>query len=282
MNLRMFPVSSNSSRRLRRATASSESYGRQGNPALQSHHAVLSEFSNAYQLMGSPAPRNRYACLSQSDQEMLIRQQAMDKAQQGDLVEAIELFTQLIESNPNSASNFNNRGLLHFRRGQFESSLADYNRALGLNPRLAKVYNNRANCYAAMGNFQAAIADYETAIDLDPTDIRARLNLGITFRQLGLHDLALENFDLTLQFSQFLSTTDTDGIPAALKGHLYAERGRAYHLVGDWNCAIGDYHRALAHLPISDDSSDVSCRLRNQVKGWLNQLLNLLLPESSQ
>ncbi|MBF2029192.1 MAG: tetratricopeptide repeat protein [Oscillatoriales cyanobacterium C42_A2020_001] len=281
MNLRMFPAPSNSSRRLRRATAYSGSYNGQSDRALQIHNLALSELNNACQLVGGGLQKNRYAYLSQGDKEMLLRQQAMDKAQQGDLSQAIALFSQLIQYNPRSASNFNNRGLLHFRNGQLESSLADYNRALILNPRLAKVYNNRANCYAAMGNFQAAIADYETAIDLDPTDIRARLNLGITFRQIGLHDLALENFDLTLQFSQFLSATDTDGIPAALEGHLYAERGRAYHLMGDWNCAIGDYHRALARLPVSG-SSNVSCRLRSQVKGWLNDLLNPLMPESAQ
>lgn len=280
MNLRMFPVPSNSSRRLRRATASNSCNG-QSDRALQTHNIALSELNDTCHFVGGNLQKNRYAYLSQEDKEMLLRQQAMDKAQQGDLVQAIALFTKLIQYNPRSASNFNNRGLLHFRNGQLESSLADYNRALILNPRLAKVYNNRANCYAAMGNFQAAITDYENAIDLDPTDIRARLNLGITFRQIGLYDLALDNFDLTLQFSQFLSTTDTDGIPAALEGHLYAERGRAHHLMGDWNCAIGDYHRALARLPISS-SSGISCRLRSQVKGWLNDLLYPLLPKSAQ
>jgi tetratricopeptide (TPR) repeat protein len=212
--------------------------------------------------------------LSPSDQEALLRQQAIDKAQQGCPEEAIDLFTFLIHYNPDSASNYNNRGLLQFQQGRPELALEDYNAALHLNPRLGKVYNNRANCFASLGDLEAAIADYETAINLDPTDIRARLNLGITFRELELYDRALESFDLALQIVQLLNSTELVGIPAALEGHIYAERGRLSHLIGDWNCAVADYHRALERLPLTDSPTESSYRLRSQVQDWLNSLLN--------
>ncbi len=210
--------------------------------------------------------------------DLVLRQQAMDKAQQGDVATAIALFTQLIQIHPANASYFNNRGLLHFQAGQFQLALWDYHQAIRLNPRLAKVYNNRANCYAAMGQVGEAIADYELAIDLDPTDIRARLNLGITLRQLEWYDRAIETFEMALQLSQFLNTTNTVTISANLEGHLYAERGRTYHLMGDWNCAIADYHRSLDRLALNTHPVSASQRLRTQVKGWLAELLEPLRP----
>ncbi len=253
MNLPLFPVRPNLPKRIRRQAAGA---------VHRAEAELMTEGLN----------------LSQGDRELLLRQQALDKAQQGELDHAIDLFTHLIACNPASASNFNNRGLLYFQQGEYELALADYHQALWLNPHLAKVYNNRANCYAAMGELEAAIDDYDTAIDLDPTDVRARLNQGITFRQLELWELAIDCFELAIQFSQLINATDPMRISNALEGHLYAERGRAYHLLGDWNCAIADYHRALGYLPLNGLRPDQSSRLRAQVRGWMNDLLGPLQP----
>jgi len=276
MNLRIFPVHSNPSRRLRRVSGFSAfdlAGDRRSQPNFR--HAQQTLNDTWHLTMASPQ-QQAVELLSQPDREMQLRQQALDNAQQGDLPTAIALFTQLIHYNPNSASNFNNRGLLHFQTGQWQQALMDYDRALMLNPRLGKVYNNRGNCYAAIGNFNAAIADYERAIDLDPTDMRARLNLGITLRQLGCFSEAIEQFDLALQLSQFLTMTATVSIAAEVDGHLHAERGRTYHLSGDWNCAVADYHRALQYLPIANPNLHPAQRSRCQVKGWLRELLSPL------
>lgn len=279
MNLRMFPVHSKQSRRLRRVNLSPDVTQASYAQGPNADENGLQALKNAYQLAGTSAHRNRFEYLSRSDQEMLLRQQAMDSAQQGDLATAISLFTQLIHFNPNSASNYNNRGLLLFQNGQPQQALLDYHRALTLNPRLGKVYNNRANCYATFGSLNAAIADYEMAIDLDPTDIRARLNLGITLRQLRCYEDAIEQFDLALQCHQFLILTNTVSPSTDIEGRIYAERGHTQHLAGDWNCAIADYHRALEHLPLSGAGLHSPARLRTQVRTWLHSLLSPLRAE---
>lgn len=273
MNLRMLPVHSNPSRRLRRVSTSSDVASVQRDRLSQSlMSSNLQSLKGAYHQISS-ASRNRFAYLNACDQEMLLRQQAMDKAQRGDFVDAIDLFTQLIRYNPNSASNFNNRGLLYFQIGQPQRALLDYHRALMLNPRLGKVYNNRANCHAAFGNLEDAIADYETAIDLDPTDIRARLNLGITLRQMEYYQQAIETLEMAMQCNQFLISTDSIGASPDVEGHLYAERGRTYQLMGDWNCAVADYNRAMEHLPFLGSGLNPSQRLRTQVREWLKEML---------
>lgn len=198
------------------------------------------------------------------------RRLALEQADHGRYPEAIALLSQLLEHNPTSAVDYNNRGLVYFQSGQLDRALADYNQAIRLNPRLANVYNNRANYYATLGRLGAAIDDYDTAIDLNPSNIRAWLNQGITFRELELYDRAIENFDFALQFIVTLNQSQV------LEGHLYAERGRTYHLLGDWNLAVADYQRALMRLPwLESGKLTTSQKLYFQVQTWLDELLSL-------
>ena len=190
------------------------------------------------------------------ESDRCLRASVKAKATQGDYQGAIVLLTQLIDRHPNSAADYNNRGLIYFQSGEMDLAIADYNTALQLNPHLDNAYNNRANYYAAEGKLAKAIEDYEIALDLNPTNIRAWINQGITFRQMGQYSQALDNFDFALHLGQ-------------LAGNIYAERGRTYHLWGDWNCAIADYRRALAHM----SPSDATASLRLQVKTWMNHLL---------
>jgi tetratricopeptide (TPR) repeat protein len=200
--------------------------------------------------------------LSRAAQDQLLRQEALSEAQGGNFDVAVALFSELIERYPDSASDYSNRGLVYFQSGQLEAAIEDYNRAIELNPQLDSAYNNRANYYAAQGKFLEAVLDYDVALDLNPANVRVWINQGITFRELEMYDRALESFELALCLGR-------------LEGHIYAERGRTYHLRGDWNCAIGDYQRALEKLPeAAKQSHDPSVRLRHQVESWMDELLN--------
>jgi tetratricopeptide (TPR) repeat protein len=195
--------------------------------------------------------------------DLQLRQQALADARCGNHEGAIQQFNQLLRRNP-SAMDYNNRGLVYFQSAQYEQAIADYNRALELNPHLDTAYNNRANYYAHQGKLLDAILDYERAIDLNPSNVKAWINQGITFRDLKMYDQALESLETALIFGR-------------LESHIFAERGRTYHLCGDWNCAIADYKRAIARLPDTDDHSlQASTRLRLQIEHWLGELLSPL------
>jgi tetratricopeptide (TPR) repeat protein len=183
-----------------------------------------------------------------------LRVSVKEKVAKKDYLAAIALLNQLIVCYPNSAIDYNNRGLMHFYLGHFFQAIEDYNRAIALDGKLDNAYNNRANCHAAQGNFLAALSDYEIALDLNPTNLRATINQGITFRELGLYDLALESFETALIMGY------------RLQGRIYGERGYTYYLRGDWNCASGDYHRALESLPSTDS-------FRQKVENWQQELL---------
>jgi tetratricopeptide (TPR) repeat protein len=236
------------------------------NPTItQIVHSAGKEPSRSQRKSYRPvAQRLPSSVLNSSQQEAWLRQCALKEAQNGSYQTAIDLFTELIEQNPTNAMDYNNRGLVYFQSANYAAAIADYNQALELNPRLDSVYNNRANYYASQGKYLAAILDYEQAIDLNPSNVRAWINQGITFRDLKMYDRALEYFDMALNFER-------------LEGHIYAERGRTYHLRGDWNCAIADYQRAIDILQqrTSGDRTP-SAKLQHQINSWLDEFRNSL------
>jgi len=210
------------------------------------------------------APERELLALDAETNAHVVRQRALSEARCGNFKAAIALFDELLLADPYSARDYNNRGLVYFQSGHLEASLADYNQALLLNPYLDGAYNNRANYYAAIGLYLEAILDYDAALDLNPDNIRAWINQGITFRDLQMYDRAVESFDTALTLGH-------------LESHIYAERGRTYHLRGDWNCAIADYQRALSCI---DDPCATAmgsdARLRHQVHTWKEELLSPL------
>lgn len=268
MNPRMFKGQQNKARR-NGADQSARPFAPLTSGAIQNRHE--------HRLDGKQIALDRSdaACLSLAEQNTLLRQKALYEVKQGHYDAAIALFSVLIERNPHSVNDYNNRGLLYVQNGQFAYALADYDAALQLNPRLAKIYNNRANCYASLGQPMEALFDYETALDLNPANTHARINQGITFRELEMYEHAIETFDLALQFDQMLSGSGSAGRVTSIAGHIYAQRGRTSHLAGDWNYAVADYRRTLKVLSPSDTTLlDVSERLHLQVEIWLSELLD--------
>ena len=206
----------------------------------------------------SPLPKQSARPKSDSfSLEQQLRNSVRTKASQGDYTVAIALLDRLIALHPDNATYYNNRGLMYYRNHQYSEAFKDLSQALKLDPKLDSAYNNRANCYAACGYYLEAIADYDLALDLNPANLRAWMNQGITFRELEMYDLAIENFDITLIVGD------------SLQERIYAERGRAKHLQGDWNCAVADYQTALEILVNKPDRVN----LKSKVKNWLEQLL---------
>ncbi|NEQ95876.1 MAG: tetratricopeptide repeat protein [Cyanothece sp. SIO2G6] len=196
-----------------------------------------------------------------SFEQEALRQTALAEAKVGNYADAIALFDELLGQNPLNATDYNNRGLVHFKCRHHEQALADYNMAIALDASLDSVYNNRANYYAHHGDLIGALLDYDMAIDLNPYNVRAWINQGITFRDLNMYGRAVECFDSALNF-------------CTLQEHIYLERGRTYHLRGDWNCAIADYQRVINYVvEICDQLGEREIHLLTQAENWLDELL---------
>lgn len=198
---------------------------------------------------------------SKRDLARTLHRHLRKAAQHGKYELAIRILDHLIRLTPNRSEYYNNRGLMYYSCRQWRRAMANYDHALTLSPHDDRIYNNRANCQAAQGNWSNAIADYEQSIDINPFNIQARINQGIAFRDMGQYDEALNCFDIALFFRPALSI-------------IFAERGRTYALQGHWNCAMGDYQRALnVSTHPSDLPTSPSYPIKNRVYQWIGELL---------
>ena len=103
----------------------------------------------------------------------------------GDWETALVDFNRAIRMQPQLADTYNNRGNVWQQQGDLEKALADFNQAIKLNPRHSAAFNNRANLYQAKGNLAEAVADYSQSISLNPAKAIAFANRGLTLLQLG-------------------------------------------------------------------------------------------------
>jgi len=74
----------------------------------------------------------------------------------------------------------------HFKKGEYDKSLAGYEKALlSEDATLAqKARYNRGNVYYRQNDYQKAIAEYQQAVELDPNDRDAKYNLELARRML--------------------------------------------------------------------------------------------------
>lgn len=85
----------------------------------------------------------------------------------GELDSAIMNYSKAIELNPANTSVYLNRGLIFYRKKDYEAAIADYSKAIELNPNEPAAYSNRANSYEKIDQLEKAAADYKKVIELD-------------------------------------------------------------------------------------------------------------------
>jgi tetratricopeptide (TPR) repeat protein len=67
-----------------------------------------------------------------------------------------------------------NIGAIHAAREEFETALAEYEKALEIDPKLALAYIGRAYVYEKLGRPGPARDDYDKALELDPGNAYAK------------------------------------------------------------------------------------------------------------
>lgn len=82
-----------------------------------------------------------------------------------------------------------------YRKGDFESALNFYSKALKLEPQNAKFYNNRGTVYQQQHNYLAATSDYTKAIELYPRFPQAYRNRGTAYLAQGMYKFAIADWE---------------------------------------------------------------------------------------
>jgi tetratricopeptide (TPR) repeat protein len=136
---------------------------------------------------------------------------------------------------PDDPSIFSAQGDLAVARGDLESALAAYNRAIGLDESRDVVYYSRAELYRRLGDYDAAMADYRRTIELEPYSVGAYTGLAEIYRLLGNYDAAIDIVSQGLRLQ-----------PAPL---LYIDRGRTHDTLDNLDAALDDFSQAIVLEP---------------------------------
>ena len=91
--------------------------------------------------------------------------------------EALELFSEVIERDPNYAEGWNRRATLYYLMGRFEKSLADINKVLALEPRHFGALSGRGLVLIRLDRLHEAIDAFQAALEVNPHMQRARANI---------------------------------------------------------------------------------------------------------
>ena len=131
----------------------------------------------------------------QSQQQSII-----NLYRQGQLKEALEQVTALLQHFPNSSLLYNIFGIIHQGLGQLDAAIAAYSKALALKPDNVDAHNNMGNALKDQGKLEEAIEAYNKALATKPNFTEVYQNLANTLKDQGKLEEAIDAYNKMLVF----------------------------------------------------------------------------------
>jgi len=146
------------------------------------------------------------------------------------------LWSETVQSSPNSTIAHGGLGMAHLDRGMLDKALEEFQIAIKLSPNDHKSHYNLGLVYHQKGNWKKAVEYYKHSVALYPESIRAHYNLGTLYAMRGLMDPAIEHF---------ARVTELD--PEDIEAHY--NLGVAYAMQGKLNRGISEWEKVLLFDP---------------------------------
>jgi tetratricopeptide (TPR) repeat protein len=125
---------------------------------------------------------------------------ALSYYQKGQLALAIADYPKAISLAPDNPDLYQNRGFVYYQQNQLDLAIADYTKAISLAPdNPSEVYQNRAVAYEGKKDLNSAIADYKTVISLAPNEPQIYKHLGVLYLNMGNSQEATTNLEKAQQ-----------------------------------------------------------------------------------
>lgn len=166
----------------------------------------------------------------------------------GDTQKAIDLYSQCIRENPESAYPYYNRAIGYIRFEQNEKAMADVNVFIRLMPKETIGYALRSDVYRAMKKYDEALVDINKVGDLDDSKMDYQMR-GIIYLRKGENKAAIKDFNESLKR------------PGDNKDLTYVLLGDAYSSTGQTIDAITAYTKGIALKPEESYGYQQRCNL---------------------
>jgi len=154
----------------------------------------------------------------------------------GNNSEAIKLLSKIVGSGEATVEVFALRGMAFQNAGNFDASIADFDKQLALDPKSLIALNNRAAARAKKGDYAGAIKDIDSILAINPKMTAALLNRCQFFAREG-------KFDKGRSSCEEAEKLDPNNY------FLLLNIGAAYYLAHQYERAIPYYNRSLGLMP---------------------------------
>lgn len=173
-------------------------------------------------------------------------QEATAASEQEHWEDAIALWHEITQRNPDEADGFVNLGTALFSAAQYDAAITAYQEALRLAPDDAGTHAWLGSALSAVGQPNAALEHWEEAMRLDPCQIEARYNVGYTLSQRGEYEAAIE------QWREIVRLKPSDWQAHQALGYAFFQKAQTSHSRKDWRLSWAAYKQAAKFNPQQD------------------------------
>ncbi len=145
---------------------------------------------------------------------------------------AIVYFNKALQLDSTLSSSYLNRGLAYLLQGNYALALKDYNEALRYNDEFPLAYNNRGYLYLKLGKYDSAITDLKRAVSLGKKYHQAMGNLCIAYNSAGKYKEAFNIINKAIELDKN-------------NANYYINRGNLHFSIGDFHVAAANYQKAF-------------------------------------
>lgn len=121
-------------------------------------------------------------------------EEGLEKLNQGQYNKAIEIFSEVLEDDPEHIAAMNKMGVAFIYLKKTDQAEELFRRAIAIDNRFAAPYSNLGNISLERGELQQAKDYYNKALVFDPEYGPARNNLGIIYKKEGNLGKAVQEF----------------------------------------------------------------------------------------
>jgi tetratricopeptide (TPR) repeat protein len=167
-------------------------------------------------------------------------------------LEAIAVFSQLLELKPEHAPYYYERGRLRAASGQRREALGDFNRAIALGSQTAQTFVERGYTRENFGDSLGALADYNRALSLEPRHAFALSQRAGIYLQQNKITEGLADYQVSLSIKEDATT--------------YSNRGTWLAMLKRYEEALADFRDSLRLRPNQRDVEAMQREVEQQLQ----------------